>query len=84
MPDFPNLSQVAVDSTFDDHNSDPSEPELNLELYERLRGKAVNEVVIDLDLVPQQRSFVEQQDSANLGSGRGRSDCHGPLMLHLT
>ena len=51
--DFPDSSQVALDSTFDDQISDPNEPELNLNLYEGLMGKAINEVVLDLDPMPQ-------------------------------
>ena len=59
---------MPLDSTFDDRNSDPNEPELNLNLYEGFTGKAVKEEVIDLDPVPQQRSSTERKDSANLGS----------------
>ena len=67
VSDFPNSSQVPEDNTFDDQDSDPNEPELKFDLHEGLSGKVVNEV-IDLDLVPQRRSFAERRDSANLGS----------------
>ena len=52
VPDFPDSSQVPVDSTFDDRDSDPNKPELNFDLHEGLAGKAINEEVIDLDPMP--------------------------------
>ena len=55
VPNFPNSSHVPADNTFDDQDSHPNEPELNFDLHEGLAGKAVNEEVIDLDLVPQWR-----------------------------
>ena len=67
VPDFPDSSQVSADNTFDDRDLDPNEPELNFDLHGRLAGKAINEEVIDLDLVPQRRNLAERQDSANLG-----------------
>ena len=63
---------MPLDSTFDDRDSDPNEPEFNFDLYEGLVGKAINEEVIDLDAVPQWRSSIERQDSANLGSWKGK------------
>ena len=63
---------MPLDNTFDDRDSDPNEPELNLNLYEGLVDKAVNKVVIDLDLVPQRRNSAEHWDSANLGSQKGK------------
>ena len=59
-------------STFDDLDSDPNEPELNFNLYKGLVGKGVNEEVIDLDPVPQRRNSTERQNSANLGSRKGK------------
>ena len=59
---------MALDNTSHDQDSDPNEPELNLKLYDGLTDKAVNEVVIDLDLVPQQRNSAKRRDSANLSS----------------
>ena len=44
---------------------------LNFNLHEGLAGKAVNEEVIDLDLVPQRRSSAEHRDSTNLGLRKG-------------
>ena len=72
VPDFPDSSQVPVDNTFDDWDSDPNEPELNFNLHEGLAGKVVNEEIIDLDLVPQRRSSAERRDLANLGSWKGK------------
>ena len=72
MADFRDLSQVALDNTSHDQDSDPNEPKLNLNLYEGLTDEAINEVIIDLDPVPQQRSSVEHQDSANLGLRKGK------------
>ena len=72
VPDFPDSSQVPADNTFDDRDSDPNELELTFDLHEGLLGKVVNEEVIDLDLVPQRRSSAEHQDSANLGSRKGK------------
>ena len=72
VPNFPDSSQVPLDNTFDDWDSDPNEPELNFNLYEGLTSKAVNEEVIDLDPVPQWRSSAERRDSANLGSRKGK------------
>ena len=66
VPNFPDSSHVLLDSTFEDWDFDPNELELNFDLYEGLASKAVNEEVIDLDLVLQQRSFSERRDSANL------------------
>ena len=63
---------MPVDNSFDDRDSDPNEPELNFDLHEGLAGKAVNEEVIDLDLVPQQRSSAKRRDSANLGLRKGK------------
>ena len=63
---------MLVDSTFDDRDSDPKEPELNFDLHEGLAGKAVNEEVIDLDLVPQRRKSAKRRDSANLGLQKGK------------
>ena len=62
MADFRDSSQVALDCTSHDQDSDPNEPELNLDFYEGLADKAVNEVVINLHPVPQQRSSAERRD----------------------
>ena len=72
VPDFPDSSQVPLHGTFDDQDSNPNEPELNLDLYEGLVGKAINEEVIDLDPMPQQRNSAERQDLANLGLRKGK------------
>ena len=48
---------MALDSTSHDKESNPTELELNLHLYEGLLDKAVNEVAIQP--LPQQMSFVE-------------------------
>ena len=53
VSDFRDLSQVALDNTTHDKESDPIELELNLDLYEELSDKVVNEVSIQLDPVPQ-------------------------------
>ena len=74
---------MPLDSTFDDWDSNPNELKLNFDLYEGLSGKGVNEEVIDLDPVPQWRSFVERRDSANLGLRKGKKrlprSLDGPL-----
>ena len=44
---------MAPNSTSYDKEFDPTELELNLNFYEGLSNKAVNEVAIQLDLVPQ-------------------------------
>ena len=72
VPDFPDSSQMPIDNTFDDRDSDPNEPQLNFDLHEELVSKAVNDEVIDLDPVPQRRSSTERQDLANLGSRKGK------------
>ena len=44
---------MTLDSTLHDKDSDPTEQELNLDLYEGLLDKALNEVAIQLDPVLQ-------------------------------
>ena len=56
---------MALDNTSHDKESDLSQLELNLNLYEGLSNKAVNEV-------PQQMSSAERRDLANLGLRKGK------------
>ena len=63
---------MALDNTAHDKESDPTEVELNLDLYEGLSDKVVNEVPIQLDSVPQQMSSTERWDVATLGLRKGK------------
>ena len=67
VADFRDSSQVVVDSISHNKDSDPTKQELNVDLYEGLLDKVVNEVAIQLDPMLQQMSSAERRDLANLG-----------------
>ena len=46
MANFRDSSEVALDNSLQDKDFDPMEQELNLDLYEGLSNKAINEVAI--------------------------------------
>ena len=75
---------MALDCTSHDQDSDPNELELNLDVYEGLADKVVNEVAIDLIQCLNIGVVLSAEIWPSWSCGRKRCNCHGPLTLHLT
>ena len=77
--DFRDLSKVAPQLSDDVKDCDPTEEDLNLDLYEGLSDKAMMKVPTKLDPVLEDLKSSQRWDVENLGLRKGKKRLHWSL-----